>query len=92
LVGESGGSELLEAFLPGIEGVLGESDQGGEVAGGQSGTAPGIEDEQALRRGKGEALGVVGGDEAFAMPCRTGQPWGRPEVLGRMVIGVVAGR
>jgi hypothetical protein len=37
-------------------------------------------------------LGVVGGDEAFAVPCRTGQPWGRPEVLGRLVIGVVAGR
>jgi hypothetical protein len=64
LVGESGGSALVEAFLPGIEGVLGESDQGGEVAGGQSGAAPGIEDEESLLWG--ESFGVFLEGAAFA--------------------------
>ncbi len=92
LVGQSDGSEFVEAFLPGIEGVLGESDQGGEVAGWQSGSAPGVEDEKALLRcERGGALGVRGGDQAFAVPCRTGQPWCRPKVVGRIGVGVVSG-
>jgi hypothetical protein len=92
LVGETGGSALVEAFLPGIERMLGEPNQGGEVAGRQSGATPGIEDEESLRRGEGDALGVRGGKEAFAAAGWTGQPWGRAEILGRVVVGVVAVR
>jgi hypothetical protein len=41
----------VKLLLPGIQGVLGEADQGGEVAGRQLAALPGIQQEQALLRG-----------------------------------------
>jgi hypothetical protein len=49
LVDQAGGPELVEALLPGVEGVPGEADERGEVAGGQAGTDPGVENEEPLR-------------------------------------------
>src|SRR5438132_8761084 len=60
LVHQSGRTLLIELLLPAIEGVLGQPDQGGEVAGRQAAAWPGVEQEQALlgrqRRGLGPAL------------------------------------
>jgi hypothetical protein len=44
----AGGSVLLEALLPGVEGVFGDADERGEVRGGETAPLPGVEDEQAL--------------------------------------------
>ncbi len=48
LVLETGGTELLEATLPEVEGVDRESDQGAEVLGGELAAQPGVQEQQAL--------------------------------------------
>src|SRR5262249_42319764 len=50
----------VETLLPGVQGVLGETDEGGEIAGGQSAALPGVEDEQALLGGCRWGRFVVG--------------------------------
>jgi hypothetical protein len=52
LVHESSRTLLVELMLPGVERVFGDTDQGGEVAGGQTAAPPGIQQEQALRGGQ----------------------------------------
>lgn len=66
LVLQSGWSFGLEFTFPGIEGMLGEADEGGEVAGGQAAASPGIEQEQTLLGGQVDGGAVVFGREAFA--------------------------
>ena len=48
LLHEPGWALGIELLLPGVEGVLGEADHGGEVTGGESAALPGIEQEQPL--------------------------------------------
>ena len=62
LVHQAGRALGLELLLPGIEGVLGDADQGGEVAGRQAAPLPGVQQQQALlgRQRTGRRLGLGG--------------------------------
>src|SRR6202035_1056933 len=51
-IDEAGGAVGFKFTFPGVQGMLGDADQGGEVAGGQAAAAPGVEDEEALLGGQ----------------------------------------
>ena len=61
---QAGGSLLLELAVPGVQSMLGDADQGGEVAGGQAAASPGVQQQQALLRGERRGRGLVLPDAA----------------------------
>jgi hypothetical protein len=87
LIGQPGGSVLVEALLPEVEGMLGQADQGGEVAGGQAAAPPGIEDEQALWEGELAYRLRLGADESSS-PGQMLKPGQR---TGEIFVDVQAG-
>ena len=88
--------EFLEPLLPGEEGVLGEADQRGEIAGGQAAPDPAVEDEEALLRVVSWGLNLIGPSQNGPAPA-AGQPrchevrqieraaWG----IGKMIVGTI---
>jgi len=66
LVREAGGALRFELVFPGVQGMLRDADEGGEVAGGQAAAAPGVEDEEALPGGQGRGRGDILAGEAAA--------------------------
>ena len=75
---QAGRSLLGEPLFPGIERMLGDADQGGEILGGQAAALPAVEDHQSL-------LGVVRrrfylfGSSQPASAARAAFSWGQSE-------------
>src|SRR5262249_61312899 len=88
-----GGSVFVEALLRGVQGVLGDADQRGEIPGGQAGADPGVEDEEPLLGRQRRPLGGWVGDEPFAVAAATSQPRRVVGAVTRLIAEfVVAGR
>jgi hypothetical protein len=66
LVEQPGGTVVIEASLPGMEGLLGDADERGEVAGGQAASLPEVEQQQALLGA--DRLGFVGRQDVSVRP------------------------
>jgi hypothetical protein len=66
---------LIEAFLPGVQSVLGDSDQGGKVAGRQAAAQPGVEDEQPLFGREGIVRIDRLAERSFSLLTAAAQQW-----------------
>src|SRR6185437_8505206 len=89
LIHQAGRALLVELLLPGVERMLGESDERGEVAGRQAGALPGVENQQPLfgreRRARRfvashEASSLARSGEGFSPACPVGRPFGQAAI------------